>query len=240
MKKQYEVSLDVELMNSPEVQELIKSRTFSSTMNEMLAEWVSTGSIRENSVIAGLKEQLRRQNQLIEHLTAVCERIYKASVYSATMDYENNSAEACNRVLDTTKSDYMNRISDNDVDESYLHPKSLAAGFGRAGMFTQDLVEDEIGLSNRRESAKRFTQREINRPARPDPVGRDDASTRRNEFPNRFVRNPNVNPVEMKPEVTEEIEVKDPDPKQTAAPKTAKLADLLNLPNPSINGKTDK
>lgn len=232
MKKQYEVSLDVDLINSPEVQELIKNRTFSSTMNEMLAEWVSTGSFKENSVIAGLKEQLRRQNQLIEHLTAVCERIYKASVYSATMEYDNNSAEACNRVLDTTKNDYMNLISDNDVDESFLHPKSLSSGFGRAERFVQDIVEDDVptGMNRRFSDGGRLTRRETGRPSE----AAADLAAKRKETLNRFTKSPDIAPRGVEPDVKEKDDGKEPEPKQTA-PKTAKLADLLNLPNPSIS-----
>ena len=233
MKKKYEVNFDVELINTPEVQELIKNRTFSSTICDLLSEWISTGSIKDNAILSGLKEQLRVQNQLIEHLTAVCEKSYRAADFAANAAYENYSAEACNRIIDATKKDYINLISGTDDDETFLRAKPRVDHYTIDDtvndIYPRDVPEDV--LRRRREMSSRIAA-QTNFESEKNVNQNREEDTKKNF--KEFFQNSKDSPKESKNFGNEKI-LSEQSKNSASTPIRVNLEDVLNLPDTSSN-----
>lgn len=121
------IYLSKENAESPMLKALITQNRFSSVVNELLANYLSTGQIGENSIIVSLEEEIRQLNSVIEVLTLLLEKTYRASVYSAGMAYEVSDPEICNRVADRAQGAYMNIVEGDytESDEFFMLPKPI-------------------------------------------------------------------------------------------------------------------
>ena len=146
VERRKNIYLSKENAESPILQGIMQQSRFSPLINELLSNYLSTGLVGENSVVASLEEEIRHLNSVIETLTALLEKTYRASVYSAGVAYENSDPEICNRVADKTQSAYMDIIEGNlyDTDEFFMRPKSVSRLGRNRDASARDYTESQM------------------------------------------------------------------------------------------------